>query len=582
MSVIVRSAVTIGLNITPVTVEAALGSGFSGVQLIGLPQDYARDARERIRAAIESLGMSLPARRLVVSVRPSEAMKQFKSGLEHLDLPCAVAILSALADQQQPPKVAGGNLKQFAHLLRSKNFLFAGQLTLAGEVLALENSLPFEIIALRQQDEDFYICSNRTVTRTELNSSCEPFIQVRSLKECLIKVELMTRAKSAADRRQNLNSLCTIQGSDPHEFLEYRKSEIKSTLDLFTACPELATALSIAAAGRHHILLAGSPGCGKTFALRHLAHLLPPLTEQERMDVALIHNRTPENLQARPFRSPHHSASAAALLGGSSLQPGEVSLAHHGILFLDELAEFPRPTLEALREPLDEKKISLARARGRVELPAGFMLASATNPCPCGFYFSRFHNCRCLTHSVSKYQQKLSGPLLERFSILLLVDHLQEMPALNSANGGTKQTMTEDSPLRQLSLRWLAQWRQDPMLWVERLLKIQHSFWTKNDEPLGQGNVQKIHESIEFLTQKEHWSARTRTRLRELTLTMSALFPEEFAVWPVSDFIAVAVALRGFEGALQKGVQFLTPSPWASILKDRNESHDTHPDALQD
>lgn len=120
------------------------------------------------------------------------------------------------------------------------------------------------------------------------------------------------------------------------------------------------------------------------------------------------------------------------------------------------------------------------------------------------------------------------------------------------------------------------------MLWVERLLKIQHSFWTKNDEPLGQGNVQKIHESIEFLTQKEHWSARTRTRLRELTLTMSALFPEEFAVWPVSDFIAVAVALRGFEGALQKGVQFLTPSPWASILKDRNESHDTHPDALQD
>ena len=410
MAVLTYSAVAVGLKVLPVVIEAALGQGFSGLQIIGLPNDYCRDARERIRASIEAVGMSLPARRLIVSVRPSESLRQFKCGLEHLDLACAIAIVAALAEQTSPPKHKSLNLLQVKKALDASKCFFTGQLTLTGEILPQENSLPFELISL-QTDTNQRVFFSTSENSTEDKDASEWHI-VCTLSDCLNALNNWTPERSRTSHR-TYDTPCrthSLKHSEGDQCL--RTDNLKQTLFQFSQQPALALGIYLAAAGRHHLLVSGSPGCGKTFALRAMQSLLPPLAQQERMEIALIHNRNSSGVSERPFRSPHHSASGAALLGGSLLQPGEVTLAHHVVLFLDELAEFQRPTLEALREPMDERRISLSRARGRAELPAHFLLLAATNPCPCGYFFSVSKPCRCQASAPLRYQQKLSGPLL--------------------------------------------------------------------------------------------------------------------------------------------------------------------------
>ncbi|NBW82002.1 hypothetical protein EBR21_09635 [bacterium] len=355
----------------------------------------------------------------MVSVRPVDTLKQFKTGLEHLDLPCAMAIISALADQRSGNRKEFEKLNAISRAVRSGKNIFAGQLTLSGQLLPPEQTLPFELLVIQHLNEPPRVYSPLPADKICLAPRSN-FVFVESLQDCLQNVmnqKIPTPSRETSEENKQVSAAPAPHAS---EIQDDRTRRVVTTFNLFLHTPVFAVAMALAAAGRHHILLAGSPGCGKTFALKKLRDLLPNMSSTELLETALIHQRSPAELTTRPFRNPHHSASSAALLGGSMLLPGEVTLAHHGLLFLDELAEFPRPALEALREPLDEKKITLSRSRGRVELPANFMLASATNPCPCGFFFSRHQSCRCLGNVPIKYQQKLSGPLLERFSILLL------------------------------------------------------------------------------------------------------------------------------------------------------------------
>lgn len=555
----VHSAVCLGMQVVSVTIEAALGNGFSGVQLIGLPHDYARDARERIRSALESLGFPLPARRLVVSVRPVEMLKVFRGGLEHLDLPCAIAILGAMADSSDDKKHAG-LLKRIATHIKTGEHLFAGQLTLSGTILPPESILPFELLLLNTPESTTRIWSSvcpDKVSRAPLQN----FVRVESLGACLSTL-------AAAEKMPNSN--CTTRPSAMHSLVDCNREEkISAFLKKFSSTPTVALALVIAAAGRHHILLAGSPGCGKTFALRHLKDLLPPLSHREHLEVALIHQRDPHPADSRPFRHPHHSASAAALLGGSQLQPGEVSLAHHGLLFLDELAEFPRPALEALREPLDERKITLSRSRGRVELPAHFLLSSATNPCACGFFFSRVQSCRCVGNAPLKYQQKLSGPLLERFSLLLLMDDILEQDQLQKEH-------RSDNPLAELSADWLRVFQSNPHKWTAQFLQAQSEFWNTNGlESMAQPDSHdSLMQALEKHAALEKLSPRCLARLSELLITLQRLFPGPASNWKNEKFIEALMQLRGLESAMRKGASFLTPTTHQHLLKDTRKLND--------
>ncbi|MEN9827253.1 MAG: hypothetical protein RI953_2998 [Pseudomonadota bacterium] len=564
MSCIVYSAVCLGLQIVPVTIEAALGSGFSGVQLIGLPQDYAREARERIRAALENLGLTLPARRLVVSVRPVETLKQFKVGLEHLDLPCAIAIIAALAEQRNGNPKETEKLISVSRAVRTGKNIFAGQLTLSGHLLPPEQALPFELLVIQQHSEPPTIYSPISSNKITLAPPTN-FIYVESLQDCLQKITSTSKSNPPQEYKETRINDLHQSAQTNHRHHEDRSKRIESTFKLFLHTPVFALALALAAAGRHHILLAGSPGCGKTFALKKLRELLPPMNNTEALEAALIHQRGPTELTFRPFRNPHHSASAAALLGGSLLLPGEVTLAHHGLLFLDELAEFPRPALEALREPLDEKKITLSRSRGRVELPANFMLASATNPCPCGFFFSRHQSCRCLGTAPIKYQQKLSGPLLERFSILLLADEQANF---------TGDSTEEKSTLFELAMHWKKHFEQDPSDWVKHFVEVQNMLWNPKSGSRFSAPETEFAKALESHSSSLMLSQRTKRRLQELLASMTALFPDAAENWPKEKFLSAAQQLRGLEGALRKGVSFLTPTASHSALKDLTKQND--------
>ncbi|MBM3381398.1 MAG: ATP-binding protein [Betaproteobacteria bacterium] len=575
MSVIIHSAITLGLQVVPVTIEAAIGAGFSGLQFLGLPNDYARDAKERIRASLESLGIPLPARRLLVSVRPSETLKQFKAGLEHLDLPCALAILVALADQQHPPRLTSGSLRLLSQQISRQQLYFAGQLTLSGELLPLESSLPFEILALQNQEKRAAFWCRMRAEKTTSHAAAQ-FHQVASLQECLKLLmyphlnssthEKLTEVKalSEADRTLPARESASTAETQPSQ-----AERIISTLSKFEQTPSVALALSIAAAGRHHILLAGSPGCGKTFSLRHLKNLLPPLSPQEKIETALIQNREPNEIRERSFRTPHHSASSAALLGGSLLQPGEVSLAHHGVLFLDEFAEFPRPTLEALREPLDERKISLSRARGRVELPANFLLLAATNPCACGYVFSRTVQCRCQVGAPLKYQQKLSGPLLERFSVLLLMDSL-----LHHHSGvGAEADEENQHIMRRVSEEWSAAVRNQPEAWAEHFIAVQTTLWQKAKPVTLSSEMQEL---ILERSSRYNWSTRKRLRITEVFSTCLSLFTGSFSLnLNFYELLNLVEELRTLETTLQQGVYLLTPGHPLPLLKKNLQRHDS-------
>jgi magnesium chelatase family protein len=383
-----------------VTVEAVVGRGLPSFTLTGLPGTPVQDARDRIRPAVEHAGLEWPLRRVVVNLAPGTLRKEGPG----LDLPIAAAVLAATA--QIPARSVEG-------------YAFAGELSLKGELLPTPGILSVAIAAARAGLRGVVVPHDNALEAGQIEGL----------------------AVVGAGSLDQVAGFLRGTWAPPELPADPERSEPRREADLGEIRGQLHArrALEIAAAGGHNLLMVGAPGAGKTMLARRLPTILPALTREEALEASQMHSvagllKGEGLLRSRPFRAPHHSVSTVGLLGGggSVLHPGEASLAHHGVLFMDELNEFRRDAIESLRQPLEDGRVVVTRAVGSVEFPARFTLVAAANPCPCGYEGDPRRHCSCPDHRIRQYRQKLSGPLLDRIDLRLRVPRLTKEELLGS------------------------------------------------------------------------------------------------------------------------------------------------------
>ena len=385
---IIHTRARVGIHAPAVTVETHLSGGLPSLSIVGMPETAVRESKDRVRSALLNAGFDFPARRITINLAPADLPKEGS----RFDLPIALGILTA-SGQVEPASV--------------EHMEFLGELALDGHLRPLKGVLP-AVLAARQAGRTIMVPSANQ-QEAALASRDDAYAAEHLLAVC-----------AHLRREERLSPV-------PSQLPDEAAARIEGDLAEVQGQHVPKRALEIAAAGRHNLLFHGPPGTGKSMLATRLPGILPPLGDEAALEVASVHSVAGQALdQARwrqpPYRAPHHTASAVALVGGgSSPRPGEISLAHNGVLFLDELSEFDRKVLEVLREPMESGEIVISRAANQVTYPARFQVVGAMNPCPCGYQGHPSIACQCSPQQILKYQNRLSGPLLDRFDMHVAV-----------------------------------------------------------------------------------------------------------------------------------------------------------------
>lgn len=506
MVVSVKSATLVGLNVYEINVEVDTVNSIPQVAIVGLPDTAISEAKERLRLAIKNSGFTFPSTKVVINLAPADLKKE-GSGY---DLAMAVGIL-----------YRDGIIKDF----RNDEIVFVGELSLDGSLRAINGILPI-VCNLNELGIKKIILPIENLEEASFIDNIE-ILGAQNLSQV---VQYLNGDINLKQLKQNAEDFINKDFDFPIDF-----SHIKGQA-------QAKKALEIAASGAHNVLMSGVPGSGKTMLARAFMSILPPLTKQEAIELTKIYSisglldRKNPLITKRPFRNPHHSASAVGIIGGgSNPKPGEITLAHRGVLFLDEMVEFPRTTLEVLRQPLEDNVVTISRAMVSIKYPANFILIGAMNPCPCGYLGDNKKKCTCSEFQINRYKSKLSGPLLDRIDIQLKIQRLEDDELLNTENTGAETSETIRKRVIQARKIQFERYKNEGILTNSELTPKLIKKYCKIDDNTKQFLKQAIN--------KFNLSARSYDRLLKISRTIADLENKKDIE---TSHIAQALQLRSF------------------------------------